>query len=304
MRMPLPPFPDPARRVAARRNLWIGVAASLALHALVLTLRFGTPEPPPRPTPPRLEVVLLNFTTPDRPTQVQALAQTAAAGGGDADAGLASSPLPAWTDAAQLPTPAATPAPAQATAADPHALAQRELLTQAADAAPAVALTERATVTSAPPAPAAPRLEPADQATLARLTQQYAAISQRLHDAGQRPRQHYFAPSTSPWPFAEYVEHWRAAVESWGNHNYPPQLRGRLYGSLQMTVRIRADGSVAGIEFDTPSIHPELNEAARLIVQRAAPFAPFPDAVRREADVLSITRTWHFENDVLTTQAP
>jgi protein TonB len=71
-----------------------------------------------------------------------------------------------------------------------------------------------------------------------------------------------------------------------------------------MTVYIRSDGSVADVEIDDPSPHAVLNQAARRIVQLAAPFPPFPPDVARDTDVLAITRTWNFVNDTLETKAP
>ncbi len=47
-----------------------------------------------------------------------------------------------------------------------------------------------------------------------------------------------------------------------------------------------------------------LNQAARRIVQLAAPFAPFPPDIARDTDILAITRTWNFVNDTLETRAP
>ena len=40
--------------------------------------------------------------------------------------------------------------------------------------------------------------------------------------------------------------------------------------------------------------HPLLDDAARRIVELAAPFAPFPDDIRAEVDILHVTRTWNF----------
>ena len=37
-----------------------------------------------------------------------------------------------------------------------------------------------------------------------------------------------------------------------------------------------------------------LDEAAQRIVRLAAPFAPFPDNISQDTDILSITRTWTF----------
>ena len=40
--------------------------------------------------------------------------------------------------------------------------------------------------------------------------------------------------------------------------------------------------------------NPVLDEAAQRIVRLAAPFAPFPDNISQDTDILSITRTWTF----------
>jgi Gram-negative bacterial tonB protein. len=40
--------------------------------------------------------------------------------------------------------------------------------------------------------------------------------------------------------------------------------------------------------------HKILDAAAVAIVRRAAPYSPFPEEIRKKADILSITRTWSF----------
>jgi protein TonB len=37
-----------------------------------------------------------------------------------------------------------------------------------------------------------------------------------------------------------------------------------------------------------------LDDAARRIVEMAGPYSPFPEAIRRDTDVIEITRTWSF----------
>ena len=59
-----------------------------------------------------------------------------------------------------------------------------------------------------------------------------------------------------------YVEDWRRKVERVGNLNYPDNARGRVYGSLRVTVSIKPDGSIEEIQVDRPSEHKILNEAA------------------------------------------
>jgi len=40
-----------------------------------------------------------------------------------------------------------------------------------------------------------------------------------------------------------------------------------------------------------------LDDAAIRIVRLAAPYAPFPQDIRKETDILHITRTWQFLRD-------
>jgi protein TonB len=91
-----------------------------------------------------------------------------------------------------------------------------------------------------------------------------------------------------------YVEDWRQKVERIGNLNYPEGARGRIYGSLRVTVSIKSDGSLDDIQVDRPSEHKVLNEAALKIVRLAAPYAAFPPEIRKDTDILVITRTWTF----------
>jgi protein TonB len=104
--------------------------------------------------------------------------------------------------------------------------------------------------------------------------------------------------------FARYVEDWRLKVEDVGNRHYPAVAREKkLYGSLLLTVGIRADGSLESIVIDRPSGKKILDAAAKSIVQMAAPYAPFPGDIRRDTDILYITRTWTFApGDSLTSQ--
>ena len=92
-----------------------------------------------------------------------------------------------------------------------------------------------------------------------------------------------------------YFEAWRRKVERVGNLNYPEAARARgLYGSLRLLVAIAADGTLTDVRVLDPSGHRVLDDAAVRIVRLAAPFAPFPPAMRRNTDVLEIVRTWQF----------
>ena len=290
------PLRHPLRWLArpAQRYLRIGLALSLCVHAGLLMLRFAEPASRP-PRQAGLEVVLVNARTESAPVEAKLLAQAQVDGGGDADRGTASSPLPQTGQSPQQIVLAALRKRQLELENE-----QRRLLTllEANREVPA----ERQQVH--PWNDAATPGQDTENQDSALQNAQIAALAARVKAYNQRPRKHFFAPSTSPWRYAQYVETWRQHVENVGTRHYPEEARGRIYGSLRMTVYIRSDGSVVDVEIDQPSPQAVLNQAARRIVQLAAPFEPFPPDIAAETDVLAITRTWHFVNDVLDTQAP
>jgi protein TonB len=127
------------------------------------------------------------------------------------------------------------------------------------------------------------------------------------HEAYQkRPKRKFVGARTTEYRFARYVEDWRLKVERIGNLNYPEDAkRQKLYGNLQLTVGIRADGSLESIGINRSSGIKILDDAAIRIVRLAGKngFAPFPPDISRDTDILHITRTWVFaRSDTLTSQ--
>jgi protein TonB len=77
--------------------------------------------------------------------------------------------------------------------------------------------------------------------------------------------------------------------------NYPEEAKRReLTGDLIMDVALKPDGSIDSVTIKRSSGHAVLDDAAKRIVRLASPFAPFPDDIRAETDILHITRTWQF----------
>ena len=122
-----------------------------------------------------------------------------------------------------------------------------------------------------------------------------AQISKNWDDYQQRPRRRFIGARTQEYRFAQYVEDWRIKIERIGNLNYPEVAKQQgIFGSLQLTVSIKSDGAVDNVEINRSSGKKVLDAAAVRIVQLAAPYAPFPADIRRDTDILSITRTWIF----------
>jgi protein TonB len=111
----------------------------------------------------------------------------------------------------------------------------------------------------------------------------------------ERPKRKFVGARASEYRFAQYVDSWRIKIERIGNLNYPEEAKSRkLYGSLQLTVAIKADGEVESIEINRSSGHKVLDQAAIRIVRLASPFERFPANIRADTDILHITRTWTF----------
>src|SRR5207248_1764246 len=121
-----------------------------------------------------------------------------------------------------------------------------------------------------------------------------AQIDKQIEEYQKRPRKKFIGARATEYRFAQYEEDWRVKVERVGTLNYPAEARGRMYGNLRLTVTIRPDGNVESIELDRSSGLKVLDAAAFKIVSMATPFAAFPPDIRRDTDLLVITRTWFF----------
>lgn len=309
------------------------ICGAVILHAMIMLGVSFAPEPVPETRYESLEIILVPERSEKAPEDADMLAQANLEGGGDAEqsdppAAPVKAPIPAQTpDIAASPAPPVEPSPAPTVAeAAPAPPAEPSEQTPAEGAA-AVEETVAEVVPEAPLAtpdrvqeapPEASPVEPVETVaaeprpevrspplpTAAQLlTRSFALASlnaelqQRLDSRAKRPRRKYISANTKEYRYAAYMEAWRAKVERVGNINYPEQARQRqLSGSLLLDVALKPDGSVQEITVRRSSGHKVLDDAAMRIVELAAPFAPFPADIRREVDVLHVTRTWKFLN--------
>jgi protein TonB len=261
---------------------------SLVFHAFVLSIRFQMPDGKRNNSMAPLEVVIVNSKTRSRPEKAEVLAQANIDGGGDTDQKRrARTPLPNHVQS----RPGNDVREAQRRVQELEAQ-QRELLSQvkaAAVQAPVVTSPAQAEPTRREPTGAELR-----DSAMAMIKTLEAQVSRQLDEYNKRPKKTFIGARAQEFRFAQYVEDWRLKVERNGNLNYPESARGRLYGSLRLSVSINADGSLAALELERSSGHAVLDRAAERIVQMSAPFARFPNDIRRDTDILVITRTWHF----------
>ncbi len=285
------------RRVPARPARWaiagspfftVALAGSVLIHLIALSIHFQPELKRMLDRGPTLEVALVNAKTKDRPAKADILAQANLDGGGNTDADRrARTPLPLMPQSkvnAELAM-----APQQIEELEQKT---QELLTQL-----------RSVPIVAPPAPKpSEAAEPPDLPSTAELTQRAfesmrleAQVAKEFEAYQKRPKRRFIGARAEEYRFARYVEDWRLKVERIGNLNYPEAARElKLYGNLILSVAIRADGSLESVDVHRSSGQRILDAAAVRIVEMGAPYAPLPANIRRDTDVLVITRTWSF----------
>jgi len=287
--------PMPLDLISPNRRLWFAIGISILLHGILLTLNFQFPDASRMMKDKALEIILVNSKSARKPSDAQALAQNRLDGGGNVDENRrAKTPLP--------------PSAQQQAGAE---LEQRQRRVQELEAQQQklLAQTKSKTKTAssnqreAQPEPS-PTLSGRELASSALAMARWEAeISKNVDEYNKRPRKKNIGVRADEYRFAQYVEDWRLKVERVGTLNYPEAAKGKLYGSLVLSVSILADGNVQKIEINRSSGHKVLDDAARRIVQMASPYAAFPADIRRDTDIIEITRTWTFtRSDALETR--
>lgn len=102
---------------------------------------------------------------------------------------------------------------------------------------------------------------------------------------------------------AGYVDRWKRKIEAVGSRYLPEQaaLQG-LTGSPTLEVTITASGQLSEVIIRESSGSKLLDQAALNILRRAAPFDPFPEAVRLDHPELNFVYKWRFADvDIPTT---
>ncbi len=267
-------------------TLQIALIISVGLHGALLAVRIVDPEGFNRifqDTP--LEVVLVNSRSGQAPDKAQVIAQAALAGGGDADRGRATSPLP----------PSAL---IEVGDSDENARKQIEQLQETQQQLLAQVRRELALL----PAPDPQRdegnpQERAQEDKRRQLVQLLAEIEKRINEENARPKKRYISPAAREEVYALYYDGYRRKVEDRGTRNFPEAGGKKLYGELIMNVTIDAAGRVLDTEIVQPSNSKILDRRAVAIVKAAAPFGPFSTAMRRSADQLVVTSRFKFTRD-------
>ena len=268
--------------------LQITLAISVALHALLLTVRFVDPERFDRvfqDTP--LEVILVNARTNEKPdSKARAIAQATLTGGGDADAGRATSPLPpsALVDVGDSLE--------DETQRKLHQLQEQQQLLLSTLKNQLAALPPRDP--AHPPQSAEEREREEKRKQLIKLL---AEIERRINTENARPKKRYISPSTREEVYAVYYDSLRRAIEEKGTEQFPTAAGRKLYGELTMIVTVDSRGRVVETEVVESSGSKGLDRQAALIARAAGPFGKFSKAMRQRADQIVVVSRFNFTRD-------
>jgi protein TonB len=265
--------------------LQTALAVSLGLHAVLISVRFVDPEAFNRvfeDTP--LEVILVNAKSAEKPEKAQAIAQANLQGGGDADKGRATSPLPLAL---------------QSLDGNANEDSQRNL--EAMQEQQNFLLTSiREQLAALPPvAPNAVQSQQqvAQEDRRKQLLKLLAEIEKRINEENSRPKKRYISPSTREEAYAVYYDKMRRRIEDKGTENFPQLAGNKLYGELTMLLTINYDGKVLTTDVVQSSGNIALDRRAQIIAKSAGPFDRFNNAMRTQFDQLVLVARFKFTRD-------
>ena len=270
------------------RGLQTGLLVSIALHAgvvgaLALWVWYHGPIDFSRvfqDTP--LEVVLVNARSSEAPTKAQAIAQANLAGGGEAEAGIATSPLP--------------PSPSELIG-DDQSDASKQIQQQQQEQQQLLSQIRRDVAAMPVPDPRKTSMTQSERET-EELRQQklrlLAVIEKRINEENARPRRRYISPATREEVYAIYYDKLRHKIEDRGTANFPTLNGRKLYGELLMNLTIDARGRIVESEVVHSSDSRFLDQRALAIAQAAAPFGNFSEDMKSKADQIVVTSRFRF----------
>lgn len=267
--------------------LQLALGLSLAVHAVLLSVRFVDPQALQRvfqDSP--LEVILVNARTSEPPKKARAIAQAAMAGGGSAEQGRATSPLPSAL------THHSGDTLEEQTQRQLQAMQQQQnlLLAQLRQQIAALAPTD-------PRLPLESPEQAAREEKRRQMVQLLAEIERRINVENARPKKRYVSPATREEVYAIYYDRLRRTIEDRGTQQFPQSAGQKLYGELTMVVTVNHDGQVLSAEVAESSGNRTLDRHAQAIARGAGPFGPFSAAMRARADQIVVVSRFKFTRE-------
>jgi protein TonB len=232
-----------------------------------------------------LEVILVNAKSNEKPDMAKAIAQASLAGGGDLEAGRATTPLPLSS---------------LTTMGDANEDMQRKLEAMQEQQMLMLTTIKQQLASLPPPDPKLSSQNSEAQAQEQRrkqLLQLLAEIEKRINEQNARPKKRYISPATREEVYAIYYDKLRRKIEDQGTQNFPEAAGNKLYGELTMIVTVNHDGMVVATDIVEPSGNTALDRRAHAIARASGPFGKFSAEMRRRADQIVVVSRFKFTRD-------
>jgi len=258
-----------------RHPFQFALCASLVIHLIFLSVRWGAGEIQSRRLNTPLSVVLVNASSKTPPAQANKLAQADLQGGGKTEN----------QDATALHR------------ARLGAEARLEVLEKQQKQMLAKLEEQRAR--------SGGRKSGDEQKITPQLNSLEAELAKRLQADSREPRRKVLTGANAKAvSFAHYYDAMRQKIEAYGSAFFPRANGRPLYGSLIIVVSVDSQGFITsnaqgkdGLSIGRSSGNPELDRQALAIVRASAPFGPFPSEMRKQIDVLDWVSTFEFGRD-------
>jgi protein TonB len=258
-----------------RHPFRFALCASLVIHLLFLSIRWGAGEIQSRRLNTPLSVILVNASSKTPPTQANKLAQADLQGSGKTENQDATA-----IHRARLGTEARL---------EVLEKQQKQMLAK---------LEEQR-------ARSGGRKSGDEQKIAPQLNSLEAELAKRIQADGRGARRKVLtATSAKAVTFAHYHDAMRQKIEAYGSAFFPRANGRPLYGSLIIVVSVDSQGNITsnaqgkdGISIGRSSGNPELDRQALAIVRASAPFGVFPSEMRKQIDVLDWVSTFEFARE-------
>ncbi|MCU7939293.1 MAG: energy transducer TonB [gamma proteobacterium symbiont of Bathyaustriella thionipta] len=281
-------------RLHSNEHLITAFFITVLLHStIIFGISFGIPSPKKAQTNQTLDIVLVKTKAEKAPEDPDFLAQADQKGGGELkDKAKPTSKNPGETPSegnALQNKPKTTPLPV------PEVVEKKSILSTPKPSK----IKAQKLVRKKPPKPKKSPDLLSD--SIAELQQQIidkeAMLDKQTKLYAKSPKATYITASTRRATDAMYLLSWTKKIERIGNLNYPDKARrDKLEGQLILAVTIAPEGHILNIRISKSSGHKVLDDAAKRIVELAAPYAAVPKEVLQGNNRLVITRTWQFSH--------
>jgi len=277
-------------QITSNDRLGMTVFFALLFHGIIiLGITFISSPSAKQKIPPSLDIILVNTSNNETPDKADYLAQTSQDGGGNSEKKLRR------TDLFSAPTLSEQPGMAQQQSVNlsPSKVQDAKKSFITVDKSNHQIHTQEK---QSKEEKIEFRSEPQQQNEhAARMAEE---LSLTLQEHSQKPKEKYLTSRTKEYIAAGYMRRWIDRAERPGNADYPDAAtRDNLSGTLILDVVIRADGSLKEINLRRSSGHQILDDAAKRIVKMSSPFEPFPAKLKKQADIIHITRSWEFQSN-------